>query len=133
MTAPAWASPPAQETSCNTVSRRPGLVLEVEQLVEGGVGRIIVRVAYGTSQHVDRRYPGEFTVRAADTQAGLARDTKFDLGNSVRIPFDPDWFAVAPNRRYGEHPKRGILDLQDASIRRSLQAAIREAKRAGWL
>ncbi len=62
---------------------RPALVIEVEEESDDQ-SAAIVRVAYGTSQHVEQRYPGELTVRATDSKAGLDRDTKFDLGNSVR-------------------------------------------------
>ena len=93
----------------------------------------IVWVAYGTSQNVEDRYPGELTIRASNQRAGLDRDTKFDLGNTVRLPFDTEWFAPAPNRASDEHPKRGALDLRDAELKRALQAAILEAKTAGRL
>jgi len=89
--------------------------------------------AYGTSQHVEQRYPGELTIRATDSKAGLHRDTKFDLGNSVRLPFDTEWFAASPTRRFGNHPKRGTLNLKDQTLKRALQAAILEAKEAGRL
>jgi len=77
--------------------------------------------------------PGEFTVRATDPKAGLDRDTKFDLCNTVRLPFDSEWFAPSPNRRFGNHPKRGVLNLQDHKLKRTLQSAILEAKEAGRL
>ena len=111
---------------------RPAVVLEVETDPEDE-SAIIVRVAYGTSQDVERRYPGEFTVRATDAQAGLDRDTKFDLGNTMRLPFDSEWFTPSPNRRFGEHPKRGALNLDDQKLKRALHAAIVEAKEAGRL
>ena len=93
----------------------------------------IVRAAYGTSQDVEQRYPGEITIRATDPKAGLDRDTKFDLGNTVRLSFDTEWFAPSPNQRFGEHPKRGTLNLKDQKLKRALQAAILEAKDAGRL
>jgi len=111
---------------------RPALVIEVEEESDDQ-SAAIVRVAYGTSQHVEQRYPGELTVRATDSKAGLNRDTKFDLGNSVRLPFDTEWFAVSPTRRFGNHPKRGTLNLKDQTLKRALQAAILEAKEAGRL
>jgi hypothetical protein len=58
---------------------RPALVIEVEEDPEDEAASI-VRVAYETSQDVERRHPGELTVRATDPKAGLERDTKFDLG-----------------------------------------------------
>jgi mRNA-degrading endonuclease toxin of MazEF toxin-antitoxin module len=111
---------------------RPALIVEVEEDPENKSASIVL-VAYGTSQDVDERYPGEITVRATDAKAGLNRDTKFDLANTVRLAFDAEWFAPSPNRRFGEHPKRGALNLQDLKLKRALQAAIVEAKRAGRL
>jgi mRNA-degrading endonuclease toxin of MazEF toxin-antitoxin module len=111
---------------------RPALVIAVEADPEDGSASI-VRVAYGTSRDVERRYPGEMTVLATDPMAGLDRDTKFDLGNTVRLPFDTEWFAPSPSRRFGDHPKRGALDLKDPKLKRALQAAILEAKEAGRL
>ena len=111
---------------------RPALVVEVEEDPKGESASI-VRVAYGTSQDVEQRYAGELTIRATDPKAGLDRDTKFDLGNTVRLPFDIAWFAPSPNRLFGEHPKRGVLDLNNQKLKRALQAAILEAKDAGRL
>jgi len=110
----------------------PALVVEVEE-DPADESASIVRVAYGTSQDIEQRYPGEFTIRASDTKAGLERDTKFDLGNTVRLSFDTEWFAPSPNRRFGEHPKRGMLNLKDQKLKRALQTAILEAKDAGRL
>ena len=111
---------------------RPALVLQVEENPGDPLG-VIVQVAFGTSQNVDQRYPGELTISAADPKHGLSRDTKFDLGNSVRLPFDAEWFAPAPapDRHFVEHPKRGALNLRDQKVKRALQAAIVEAKTAG--
>ncbi len=107
-------------------------MIEVEADPEDELASI-VRVAYGTSQDVEQRFPGELTVRATDPKAGLDRDTKFDLGNTMRLPFDTEWFASSPNRRFGDHPKRGILNLKDLKLKRALQAAILEAKEVGRL
>jgi hypothetical protein len=46
--------------------------------------------------------------------------------------FDTEWFTPSPNRRFGEHPKRGILNLK-TEAQKALQAAILEAKDAGRL
>ncbi|MFN0313648.1 MAG: type II toxin-antitoxin system PemK/MazF family toxin [Burkholderiales bacterium] len=108
---------------------RPGLVIEVEEDPEDARG-CIVRIAYGTSQDTEQRYPGEITIRATDPKAGLSKDTKFDLGNTIRLPFNSQWFATAPSRPFGDHPKRGVLNLQDLNLKRMLQAAIAEAKEA---
>jgi hypothetical protein len=66
-------------------------------------------------------------------EGGLDRDTKFDLGNTARLPFDTDWSTPSPNRRFGDHAKQGILNLKDERLRRALQAAILEAREAGRL
>jgi hypothetical protein len=112
---------------------RPALVIEVEEENSEDESASIVRVAYGTSQEVEKRHPGEFTIRATDPTAGLDLDTKFDLANTVRVPFDTEWFAPSPHRRFGDHPERGILNLKDEKLKRTLQAAILEAKEAGRL
>lgn len=123
---------PESEGGIPGPKERPVLVVEVEEDPEDESASI-VRVAYGTSQDVEQRYPREFTIRATDPKAGLGRDTKFDLGNTVRLSFDSEWFAPSPNRRFGGHPKRGTLNLEDQKLKRALQAAIREAKDAGRL
>jgi hypothetical protein len=86
-----------------------------------------------SSRDVKQRYAGELTARATDTKAGLDRDTKFDLGNTARLPFDTDCFTPSPNRRFGDHAKQGILTLKDEKLKRALQAAILEAREAGRL
>jgi len=108
--------------------QRPALVLEVEKFPNGTCDVI---VAYGTSQGTGVRYPGEFTVSADEPGAGLSRDTKFDLRQAARLPFNEKWFAVAPNQPFGRHPKRGKLDFTKLLLKRKLQAAVAEAKRAG--
>ncbi len=123
---------PQQTSSTPGPKERPGLVLEVEEDPQNA-SACIVRVAYGTSQDAHQCYPGEFTVPATDSKAGLSRDTKFDLGNSVRLPFDDRWFAQVRGGRFGVHPKRGFLNTKDAKIKRALQTALIEAKAAGRL
>jgi len=143
VTAPRWAPPPkaGDIVQCRFPEGkagkpgpkdRPAPVLQVEENPEDPLG-VIVQVAFGTSQNVDQRYPGELTISAADPKHGLSRDTKFDLGNTVRLLFDAEWFAPSPNCRFGEHPKRGALNLRDQKVKRALQAAIVEAKTAGRL
>ena len=75
---------PENEVGIPGPKDRPALVVEVEENPEDESGSI-VRVAYGTSQDVERRYPGEFTIRVTDPKAGLDRDTKFDLGHSATV------------------------------------------------
>ncbi len=92
-------------------------------------------VAYGTSQQLDRLHTGEFTITkqgtpAAFKAAGLSFDTKFDVGQTVSLPWGEEFFAVPPNAPLGQSPKLGSLH---ASVYRAVQAAhaAAEAARAG--
>ena len=49
---------------------------------------------------------------------------------SLRLSFDSEWFAPSPNRRFGEHPKRGTLHRNGQKLKPALQTAICEAKDA---
>ena len=110
---------------------RPALVIEVEEyeLPDGSI-EVFVTVAYGTSEGVDNCHPGELKIDSGDPHAGLSLDTKFDIGNRVKLPFDDQWFAPSPNKRFGDHPKRGILNTADGDLKRSLSSAITELKKA---
>lgn len=111
---------------------RPALVIEVEEYeLPDGSPEVFVTVAYGTSEAVDDCHPGEIKISSADPAAGLAVDTKFDLGNSCKLPFDDEWFSPSPNKRFGEHPKRGILDTTNNDLKRRLSSAVTELKQAG--
>jgi hypothetical protein len=110
---------------------RPALVIDVEEyeLPDDSI-EVFVTVAYGTSENVDDCHPGEIKIESSDPQAGLSLDTKFDIGNGVKLPFDDEWFAPSPNKRFGNHPKRGKLNLDDDNLKRRLSSAISELKKA---
>lgn len=110
---------------------RPALVIEVEEyeLPDGSI-EVFVTVAYGTSEDVDNCHPGELKVESSNRDAGLGLDTKFNLGNRVKLPFDTEWFTPSPNKRFGDHPKRGILNTADDTLKRRLSSAIAELKSA---
>ncbi len=111
---------------------RPALVIDVEEYeLPDGSSEIFVTVAYGTSEDVDNCHPGELKIESRDPHAGLSLDTKFDIGNRVKLPFDDEWFAPSPNRRFSVHPKRGKLNLEDNDLKRRLSSAIAERKKAG--
>lgn len=110
---------------------RPALVCDVEEREDGA----IVTVAYGTSQQLNRLYTGEFAITkqgapAAFKAAGLSFDTKFNVGQTVALPWGEGFFAVPPNAPLGQSPKLGSLH---ASVYRAAQAAhaAAEAARAG--
>ncbi|MDC7830322.1 MULTISPECIES: type II toxin-antitoxin system PemK/MazF family toxin [Pseudomonas] len=70
---------------------RPALVVRVSDLDHEVV------IAYGTSQKTQTLYPGEFSLSPSDGDAyqmsGLGAETKFDVGRTVQLPFDTDWFG----------------------------------------
>ena len=67
----------------------------------------------GTSQRVTQLYGGEFAITAADGDAykaaGLSYDTKFNLGRSLELPFNDEYFSVPPGAPNGQRPKLGVL------------------------
>lgn len=111
---------------------RPALVIDVEEYeLPNGSTEVFVTVAYGTSEDVDNCHPGELNIKCSDPHAGLSLDTKFDIGNRVKLPFDDEWFAPSLNRRFGAHPKRGSFNLNDNNLKRRLSSAITELKNTG--
>jgi hypothetical protein len=81
-------------------------------------------VAYGTSQKTDRLHSGEFVIARPDGDAwrlsGLSYETKFNLRQTVELPFNSEWFAVSPGAPFGQNPKCGLLH---PSLLRRAQAA----------
>ncbi len=88
---------------------RPALVVDIGELR----GDPAIEVLYGTSQKLDRLYPGEFAITREDGEllviAGLDRPTKFDMRRTVYLPYSDEWFGVAPGAPYGQTPKLGLL------------------------
>lgn len=105
---------------------RPCLVLQVEEApgVPSGKGYVVI-VAYATSQKTANVYPGEFVI-VKDKLNNLTDDTKFDLVNQQRLPFDSKWFGAAL-RTSPFHPKRGRLNMTNPRTVERLKQAIREA------
>ena len=89
---------------------RPALVLEVVEREDGGE----ILVVYGTSQRIDRLSGGQFAITrlahpAAYKAARLSYDTKFDFRQSVRLPWNYEFFAVPPAAPNGQTPILGTL------------------------
>jgi hypothetical protein len=89
----------------------------------------LIRVAYGTSQHVGRLKTGEVAITelkhpAAYALAGLAYDTKFDFKVIVQLPWSDRYFKVPLRNRHGNTPKIGTLH---ATVLRAVEAAYRAA------
>lgn len=88
---------------------RPALVVDVGLLRDEPA----VEVAYGTSQKVERIYRGEFAITPEDGDAfaasGLSYPTKFDVAHCIFLPYNDEWFAIAPGAPFGQTPKLGVL------------------------
>ena len=105
---------------------RPALILAV---FDDDAPQFEVRVVYGTSQRTTTLYRGEFAILrsrspAAYQTAGLSYDTKFDLKQTLDLPYTTDWFSVPPAAPHGQSPKLGTLH---PSLVRALEAAYRGA------
>lgn len=62
----------------------------------------VVKVAYGTSQHLDHLFAGEFAIRQNQRNeffaSGLTTDTKFNLGHTLSLPYNTDYFEPVNNQ-----------------------------------
>jgi hypothetical protein len=107
---------------------RPALVIEVTQRVDG----IEVRVAYGTSQKLGRLQAGEFAIRKLDNAAayalaGLSYDTKFNLVETLLLPWNSEFFAIPADPKHGQMPKLGSLH---SGMIKTVEAALRATRTA---
>lgn len=104
---------------------RPALVLTV---FDDDAPEFRVQVAYGTSQKTTSLHRGEFAIFQAKNTiayktARLSYDTKFNLTQTVELPFSTDWFSVPPGS-LTQDPELGMLH---PSLIRALEAAYRAA------
>ena len=78
-----------------------------------------VEIAYGTSQKLDKIYPGEFLISANDPGfhlTGLRTSTKFDLNNRIIVPFTNEWFTPPVSGKLASPPpKIGTVHLASVS------------------
>ena len=105
---------------------RPALILAV---FDDAAPQFDVRVAYGTSKRTTTLQQGEFAILrdrnpAAFAAAGLSFDTKFDLKQTLDLPYTTEWFSVPAAAPHGQTPKLGTLH---PSLVRAVQAAFRAA------
>ena len=106
---------------------RPALILAV---YDDDAPEFSVEVVYGTSRRTTELHRGEFSILrdrnpAAYQAAGLSFDTKFDLKQTVVLPYSTEWFAVPPAAPHGQVPKVGTLH---PSLVRAVEAAFRAAR-----
>ena len=105
---------------------RPALILAV---FDDAAPQFDVRVAYGTSKRTTTLQRGEFAILrdrnlAVFEAAGLSFDTKFDLKQTLDLPYTTEWFSVPAAAPHGQTPKLGTLH---PSLVRAVQAAFRAA------
>lgn len=88
-----------------------------------------VSVVYGTSQKTDKLFPTEIVLDPSDvgfSVSGLSYRTKFDVSVQVQLPFDSDWFDIAPSPQVNSPlPKMGVLHPSYIS---AIQAAMEKSK-----
>ncbi|BCS51492.1 hypothetical protein JUNP479_4303 (plasmid) [Aeromonas jandaei] len=86
---------------------RPAIVVAVSSSTNE------VAVIYGTSQKTNKIYATEFVMDPSDPGfaiSGLSFRTKFDCAARVKLPFNEDWFAIAPKwPSLSPLPKLGTL------------------------
>lgn len=75
-----------------------------------GLVQFTVRVTYGASQRTTTLHRGEFAILrdrnpAAYESAGLSYDTKFDLRQTLDLPYTTKWFTVPPGRTPRSDPE----------------------------
>jgi len=120
-----WCRLPETKTLNPAPKAEPALVWRVGKIA----GQTAVAIAYGTSQNVERLFPGEFAIAPTDgaayTVSGLSYPTKFNLTRSVELSYDDRWFAVPPGAPFGQQPKLGVLH---PSLMRQAQAAFMAVK-----
>ena len=121
-----WCRFPQRPRDVPGPKPRPALVVSVTQYEDG----VSVKVAYGTSQKLDRLVAGEFAIRKAENKAayalaGLSYDTKFDLRHIIELPWNENFFSVPPNPRHGQIPKLGSLHIV---MKKALASAVRAVK-----
>lgn len=105
---------------------RPALVIEVAEEDNA------VKVAYGTSQKVSKIYSTEFVLKTGDAGfaiSGLAHDTKFDMSTLVKLPYDSDWFDLAPIKS-GQPTSSPVMGTLHPTYIPALQAAHKKAIKA---
>jgi hypothetical protein len=106
---------------------RPALVVEYR---DDDAPEFTVEVAYGTSQRTTALHRGEFAILRERNPvvyrgAGLSHGTKFDLRQTVILPYSTEWFHVPPAAPHGQTPLLGTLH---PSLMRAVQAAVHAAR-----
>lgn len=93
---------------------RPALVLAVGHK-DDDPDAPMVRVAAGTSRKTaaGQVYPWELLLERTDAAefraTGLSYTTKFNLRNTLELPYAPAFFEPAPGQPFGRNPRLGVL------------------------
>jgi hypothetical protein len=103
---------------------RPVLILAVG-VHEEDDGLPMVRIAAGTSRKVtaDKVYPWEMLIESDGSSAfqasGLSYTTKFNIRNTLELPYTSAFFEPPPQRPYGAIPKLGSLHVSYVAAMRA--------------
>lgn len=126
-----WCRFPQREDIKPGPKPRPALVLSVMDDADP----LRVRVAYGTTQRLDRVRPTEFVIGAdhpaAYALAGLSHPTKFCFTNVVILPYNELWFAPAPGIPPKPDPRMGSLHASLVKIAERAFRSIQDPLRTG--
>jgi hypothetical protein len=98
---------------------RPALVLA---MFDDDAPQFHVKVAYGTSQRTTNLYKGEFVILreqhgTAFEAVGLSFDIKFDMGQTLDLPYSTEWFSVPPAAPPDGHLKCSTYGQSNCSSR----------------
>ncbi len=93
---------------------RPALVLAVGHH-DHDADLPMVRVAPGTSRKTGpgQVFPWEFLIERSDSgpfrASGLSYSTKFNVRNTLELPYTSEFFEPPAQRPFGKTPKLGVL------------------------
>lgn len=102
---------------------RPALVLAVND------DRIpqMLYVASCTTQKIDKKFSGDFTIAPADgdvfKKTGLREETKIVLSSATWLPYDDMWFKPDPASK-SKTPRMGALNVElNQEVKNRLRSA----------
>lgn len=93
---------------------RPTLIVDINQ------SKMMVRLAYGTSQNTFNRRKGDITFEKHEIE-GLSADTKFSLAKTKWVSLTPEMFF-----RDKQHSKLSVIGFTPSNRVRDLMQSIEE-------
>lgn len=107
---------------------RPALVLAVGYH-DSDADLPMVRIAPGTSRKTEpgQVFPWEFLIERDDSGpfkvTGLSYSTKFNVRNTLELPYTSEFFEPPPQRPFGKTPKLGVLHATYVATLKAAAAA----------